>query len=222
MPSASSGSGRAPPRGCSRRRPRRRRTPPSSAAADLLRRARRPTCSRPTPPTSPGPSGDGVIADRRRPAAPDAGPRRGAWPAGCAQVAALADPVGEVARRLGAAERPAHPPGAGAARRRRRSSTRTGPTSPATPPGCASSRGNAAFLRGSSGAISSNLAIAAVLREGVAKAGLPADAVVLVEDTSREAAVEFMRLRGVDRLPHPAGRPVADRARSSSTPPCPT
>jgi glutamate-5-semialdehyde dehydrogenase len=55
--------------------------------------------------------------------------------------------------------------------------------------------GNAAFLRGSSGAISSNLAIAAVLREAVAKAGLPADAVTLVSDTSREAAVEFMRLR---------------------------
>lgn len=55
--------------------------------------------------------------------------------------------------------------------------------------------GNAAFLRGSSGAISSNLSIAAVLREAVAKAGLPADAVTLVADTSRETAVEFMRLR---------------------------
>ena len=33
--------------------------------------------------------------------------------------------------------------------------------------------GNAAFLRGSSGAITSNLAISAVLREAVAKAGLP-------------------------------------------------
>ena len=55
--------------------------------------------------------------------------------------------------------------------------------------------GNAAFLRGSSGAISSNIAIAAVLREAVAKAGLPADAVMLVADTSRETAVEFMQLR---------------------------
>ena len=55
--------------------------------------------------------------------------------------------------------------------------------------------GNAAFLRGSSGAITSNIAIAAVLREGMAKAGLPEDAVVLVEDTSRAAAVEFMRQR---------------------------
>jgi glutamate-5-semialdehyde dehydrogenase len=57
--------------------------------------------------------------------------------------------------------------------------------------------GNAAFLRGSSGAISSNTAIAAVLREGFAKAGLPEDSLVLVDDTSRESAVEFMRLRGL-------------------------
>ncbi len=55
--------------------------------------------------------------------------------------------------------------------------------------------GNAAFLRGSSGAIESNKAIAAVLRDGFAKAGLPEDSVVLVEDTSHEAAVAFMQLR---------------------------
>ena len=57
--------------------------------------------------------------------------------------------------------------------------------------------GNAAFLRGSSGALQSNIAIAACLREGAAKAGLPEDSVVLVEDTSRQSAVEFMRLRGL-------------------------
>jgi glutamate-5-semialdehyde dehydrogenase len=55
--------------------------------------------------------------------------------------------------------------------------------------------GNAAFLRGSSGAISSNVAIAAALRDGLAKAGLPEDALVLVEDTRHESAIEFMRLR---------------------------
>jgi glutamate-5-semialdehyde dehydrogenase len=55
--------------------------------------------------------------------------------------------------------------------------------------------GNASFLRGSSGAIRSNLAIAGVLREALAKSGLPEDALVLVDDTSREAAVEFMRQR---------------------------
>jgi glutamate-5-semialdehyde dehydrogenase len=57
--------------------------------------------------------------------------------------------------------------------------------------------GNVAFLRGSSSAIESNRAIVAVLREGLTKAGLPEDAVLLVEDTSHETALEFMRLRGV-------------------------
>ncbi len=57
--------------------------------------------------------------------------------------------------------------------------------------------GNAAFLRGSSTAINSNTAIAGVLRAAVVKAGLPEDAVVLVDDTSREAAVEFMQQRGL-------------------------
>jgi glutamate-5-semialdehyde dehydrogenase len=56
--------------------------------------------------------------------------------------------------------------------------------------------GNAAFLRGSSGAIDSNIAITRALREGIGKAGLAEDALVLVTDTSHEAAVEFMQLRG--------------------------
>jgi glutamate-5-semialdehyde dehydrogenase len=67
--------------------------------------------------------------------------------------------------------------------------------------------GNAAFLRGSSGAIASNIAITAVLREAVAKAGLPADAVVLVEDTSRGAAVEYMRQRDFIDCLIPRGGP---------------
>ncbi|MFL3020282.1 MAG: glutamate-5-semialdehyde dehydrogenase [Candidatus Poriferisodalaceae bacterium] len=56
--------------------------------------------------------------------------------------------------------------------------------------------GNAAFLRGSSAAIDSNIAIASALREGIAKAGLPEDALVLVTDTSHDTAIEFMQLRG--------------------------
>ncbi len=67
--------------------------------------------------------------------------------------------------------------------------------------------GNAAFLRGSSAAIESNTAIATALREGIDKAGLPADALVLVDDVSREAAVEFMQLRGsIDCLIPRGGR----------------
>ena len=67
--------------------------------------------------------------------------------------------------------------------------------------------GNAAFLRGSSGAITSNIAIAAVLREAYEKVGLPADAVILVEDTRREAAVEFMQQRGSIDCLIPRGGP---------------
>src|SRR5437764_8025343 len=57
--------------------------------------------------------------------------------------------------------------------------------------------GNAALLRGSSSALQSNIAVASVLRDALAKHALPEDAVVLVEDTSRESAREFLRLRGI-------------------------
>ncbi len=57
--------------------------------------------------------------------------------------------------------------------------------------------GNAAFLRGSSSAIDSNRAIVALLRRAAVKAGLPEDAVALVEDTSHETAIAFMQLRGL-------------------------
>ena len=72
--------------------------------------------------------------------------------------------------------------------------------------------GNAAFLRGSSGAIRSNVAIAGVLREGLAKASLPEDALVLLEDTSREAAVEFMRQRETIDCLIPRGGPSLIRS----------
>ena len=72
--------------------------------------------------------------------------------------------------------------------------------------------GNAAFLRGSSGAIRSNIAIASALREGLAKAGLPHDSLVLVEDTRHEAAVEFMRLRDCVDVLIPRGGPSLIRS----------
>ena len=54
--------------------------------------------------------------------------------------------------------------------------------------------GNAVILRGGKEAIYSNLAIAGVMREAVAQAGLPRDSVQLVEDTSRQSSVELMEL----------------------------
>ncbi len=67
--------------------------------------------------------------------------------------------------------------------------------------------GNVAFLRGSSSAINSNLALAAVLREALPTAGLPADALVVVDDTRREAATEFMQQRGYVDCLIPRGGP---------------
>ena len=54
--------------------------------------------------------------------------------------------------------------------------------------------GNAALLRGSSSALRSNVTIVGVLREALAKQGLPEDAVLLVEDTSYQTATEVMQL----------------------------
>jgi glutamate-5-semialdehyde dehydrogenase len=68
--------------------------------------------------------------------------------------------------------------------------------------------GNTAFLRGSSGALGSNQAIAAVLRDAYQKVGLPADALVLVEDVSHESAREFMRLDGYVDCLIPRGGPA--------------
>jgi len=72
--------------------------------------------------------------------------------------------------------------------------------------------GNVAFLRGSSGAISSNVAVAAAIREAYEKSGLPADALVLVEDTSRDAAVEFMQQREAIDCLIPRGGPSLIRS----------
>jgi glutamate-5-semialdehyde dehydrogenase len=80
--------------------------------------------------------------------------------------------------------------------------------------------GNAAFLRGSSAALASNQAIAAALREGFAKAGLPEDALVLVEDTSYESAREFMRMRDViDCLIPRGGRSLVQAVLDNATVP---
>ncbi len=72
--------------------------------------------------------------------------------------------------------------------------------------------GNVAFLRGSSGALASNRAIAASIRAALVDVGLPADALVLVEDGSREAAVEFMQQRDFVDCLIPRGGPSLIRS----------
>jgi len=143
-----------------------------------------------------------AIVDRLR----LSGARIGAMASGMRQVASLADPVGEVVEgwvrpnglRI---EKIRVPLGVVAIIYENRPNV----TSDAAAL-CLKS-GNAAFLRGSSGALASNQAIAAILREGFAKAGLPEDCLVLVEDTSYESARQFMRLRGVIDCLIPRGGP---------------
>ena len=130
---------------------------------------------------------------------------------GLRQVAALADPVGEVTEgwtrpnglRI---EQVRVPLGVVAIIYENRPNV----TSDAA--GLCLKSGNAAFLRGSSAALASNRAIAAALREGFAKAGLPEDSLVLVEDTSYESAKEFMRLRGLVDCLIPRGGPALVQA----------
>ncbi len=134
-----------------------------------------------------------------------------AMAAGLRQVAGLADPVGQV---LDGWTRPN-----GLRIRRVRVplgvvaiiyENRPNVTSDAA--GLCLKSGNAAFLRGSSGALESNRAITEVLRDAVAKTGLPADAVQLVTDVSHEAAIEFMQLRGAIDCLIPRGGPSLIRS----------
>jgi glutamate-5-semialdehyde dehydrogenase len=80
--------------------------------------------------------------------------------------------------------------------------------------------GNAALLRGSSLALHSNVAITRLLREAAGAAGLPEDAVQLVQDTSREGAVEVMQLTGlVDLLIPRGGAALVQSIRDNATVP---
>lgn len=56
--------------------------------------------------------------------------------------------------------------------------------------------GNTVILRGGKEAISSNKAMTQIMRQAIARAGLPEDCIQLVEDTSRESATALMRLNG--------------------------
>jgi glutamate-5-semialdehyde dehydrogenase len=65
--------------------------------------------------------------------------------------------------------------------------------------------GNAVLLRGSSSAAHSNAAIVRVLRDALNDAGLPEDAVQLVDAASRESVKELMRARGLVDVLIPRG-----------------
>ncbi|MEZ5165768.1 MAG: glutamate-5-semialdehyde dehydrogenase [Acidimicrobiales bacterium] len=125
---------------------------------------------------------------------------------GLRQVASLPDPVGQVT------EGWVRPNGLRIERVRCRwvwsaSSTRAARTSPATPSGCASSRATRPSCgvrpRRSTRTWRSRPCCATL-----AKAGLPEDALLVVDDVRREAAVEFMQQRGFIDCLIPRGGPA--------------
>ena len=123
---------------------------------------------------------------------------------GIREVAALPDPVGEVRNRV---ERPnglviektAVPMGVIAIIYESRPNV----TSDAA--ALALKAGSACVLRSGKEAHRSAAAIVAALKQGLSQAGLPADALQLVEDTSRASANELMTARGLVDLLIPRG-----------------
>ncbi|HEV7204841.1 MAG TPA: glutamate-5-semialdehyde dehydrogenase [Jatrophihabitans sp.] len=71
--------------------------------------------------------------------------------------------------------------------------------------GLALKSGNAALLRGSASAYSSNVALVEVLSTAAAEAGLPADSVQLVPGTDRGSVLHLLRARGLVDLVIPRG-----------------
>ncbi len=65
--------------------------------------------------------------------------------------------------------------------------------------------GNSVILKGGKEAINSNKAIATVMRNAAAESGLPEDCIILIENISRQAATELMKLNGYVDLLIPRG-----------------
>ena len=123
---------------------------------------------------------------------------------GIREVAQLPDPVGEVLQRVErpnglVIERTAVPMGVIAIIYESRPNV----TSDAA--ALALKAGSACVLRSGKEAHRSAAAIVAALKRGLEEAGLPADALELVEDTSRASANELMRARGYVDLLIPRG-----------------
>ncbi len=80
--------------------------------------------------------------------------------------------------------------------------------------------GNACVLRGSSIALESNKAIVEELQSAASDAGVPGDALQLVEDVSREGATELMQAKGfVDLLVPRGGRALIESIERNATVP---
>jgi glutamate-5-semialdehyde dehydrogenase len=132
------------------------------------------------------------------------GARIDAMAGGLRQVAGLADPIGEVIRGYtlpnGLELRQLRVPlgVVGMVYEAR-------PNVTADAAGLCLKAGNAVLLRGSSSAARSNKAIVSVLRAALDSSGLPADAIQLVDSSTRETVKELMRARGLVDVLIPRG-----------------
>ena len=80
---------------------------------------------------------------------------------------------------------------------------------------------NVCVLRGGKEAYRSAAAITKAMREGLEKAGLPSDAIQLIEDTTRASANELMKARGyVDLLIPRGGKGLISACVENATVPC--
>lgn len=80
--------------------------------------------------------------------------------------------------------------------------------------------GNAVILKGGKEAINSNICLGTIMRRAIEEAGLPADVIQVVENTSRETTNELMRLNGyLDVLiPRGSGRLIQAVVNTATVP----
>jgi glutamate-5-semialdehyde dehydrogenase len=144
------------------------------------------------------------------------GKRVRAMAEGLREVAALADPVGEI---TGLTYRPS---GIQVGRMRVPLGVigiiyESRPNVTADAAALCLKSGNACILRGGSEAIHSNKAIAACIRSGLEAAGLPADAVQIIETTDRAAVGEMLRLTDcIDVIVPRGGKGLIERIMQES------
>ncbi len=136
---------------------------------------------------------------------------------GLRQIAALADPVGEITNLN------YRPSGIQVGRMRVPLGVigiiyESRPNVTADAAGLCLKSGNASILRGGSEAIHSNRAVAACIQVGLKQAGLPEDAVQVVETTDRAAVGELIRMKEyVDVIVPRGGKSLIERISAEAT-----
>lgn len=138
---------------------------------------------------------------------------------GLRQIAALADPVGEIT------DLKYQPSGIQVGKMRVPLGVigiiyESRPNVTADSAGLCLKSGNAAILRGGSEAIHSNKAIAACIQTGLTRAGLSADGVQVIETTDRAAVGELIRMKEyVDVIVPRGGKGLIERISAEATVP---